>query len=74
MYSCLILLFSGYARLIYYYGPILTLFVINMVLFALTALKIARIKKETRTVLKSKESGLHDRKNDVERYTLVTIR
>ena len=54
------LLLTGYSKLVYFYGPITILFVINVILFTLTALKIAAIKKETSVVLKSKESGTHD--------------
>lgn len=62
----IILLITGYSKLLYFYGPILTLFVINTILFTLTALKIAAIKKETSMVLQSEQSKIHD-KNETQR-------
>ncbi|XP_026327097.1 G-protein coupled receptor Mth2-like isoform X2 [Hyposmocoma kahamanoa] len=60
----------GKSRLLYLYLPMLLLCVANLVFFILTAVKIAQIKHQT-SVLKSKESSMHDQhRNDKQRLTL----
>ncbi|XP_049873707.1 G-protein coupled receptor Mth2-like isoform X5 [Pectinophora gossypiella] len=60
----------GKSKLLYFYGPIVALCVANMLFFILTALKIAQIRKQT-SVLKSKESTMHDQhRNDQQRLLL----
>ncbi|XP_022834100.1 probable G-protein coupled receptor Mth-like 3 isoform X9 [Spodoptera litura] len=49
----------GNSKLLYLYGPIVILCVANLIFFALTAFKIAKIKKETK-MLRDKESSTHD--------------
>lgn len=64
--------FSGTSKLIYLYGPIVILCVANMIFFTLTAIKIARIKKDTE-MLRSKDSSTHDQdRKDTQRYVFVT--
>ncbi|XP_060803116.1 probable G-protein coupled receptor Mth-like 3 isoform X2 [Amyelois transitella] len=60
----------GNARMIYLYGPVVILCIINLIFFVLTAIKIVQIKKQT-AVLKSKESSTHDtQRNDKQRLLL----
>nr|XP_049694259.1 probable G-protein coupled receptor Mth-like 3 isoform X6 [Helicoverpa armigera] len=60
----------GNSKLLYLYGPIVALCVANMTFFALTAFKIAKIKRETQ-VLQGRESSTHDQaRKDTQRFTL----
>ncbi|XP_026738800.1 G-protein coupled receptor Mth2-like isoform X3 [Trichoplusia ni] len=60
----------GTSKLIYLYGPIVILCVANMIFFTLTAIKIARIKKDTE-MLRSKDSSTHDQdRKDTQRFSL----
>ncbi|XP_022834095.1 probable G-protein coupled receptor Mth-like 3 isoform X4 [Spodoptera litura] len=60
----------GNSKLLYLYGPIVILCVANLIFFALTAFKIAKIKKETK-MLRDKESSTHDQdRKDTQRFTL----
>lgn len=60
----------GISKLIYLYGPILILCLLNTTFFFLTMLRISKINKET-AVLKSKESATHDQhRNDKQRFIL----
>ncbi|XP_037294538.1 probable G-protein coupled receptor Mth-like 3 isoform X1 [Manduca sexta] len=60
----------GTSKLIYLYGPIVVLCVANLIFFVLTAVKITQIKRQT-SVLKSKESSMHDQhRNDKQRFLL----
>ncbi|XP_026738803.1 probable G-protein coupled receptor Mth-like 10 isoform X6 [Trichoplusia ni] len=64
----------GTSKLIYLYGPIVILCVANMIFFTLTAIKIARIKKDTE-MLRSKDSSTHDQdRKDTQRMNLSCSR
>nr|XP_049694253.1 G-protein coupled receptor Mth2 isoform X3 [Helicoverpa armigera] len=54
----------GYSKAIYQYGPVCLLFLINLIFFGLTVLKIKTIKKETKVVLKTQDSKTHITKTD----------
>ncbi|CAH0585542.1 unnamed protein product [Chrysodeixis includens] len=61
---------KGISKLIYLYGPIILLFVINVIFSTLTAVKISAIKKETKNVLQSNESSTHDQQKATRRFSL----
>ncbi|XP_026739238.1 G-protein coupled receptor Mth2-like [Trichoplusia ni] len=60
----------GYSKLLYLYGPIIVLFIINIIFSTLTAVKISAIKKETKNVLQSNESSTHDQQKATRRFSL----
>ncbi|XP_018569888.1 G-protein coupled receptor Mth2-like [Anoplophora glabripennis] len=53
---------NGLATHLFYFGPILVIIVINIVLFILTALNIQKVKRETRIVETKKHSNREDDK------------
>nr|XP_008190998.2 PREDICTED: G-protein coupled receptor Mth2 isoform X4 [Tribolium castaneum] len=59
----------GFPELLYFYGPMAILITINIVLFAITAIKIRRIKSET-AMLKKEDSKRHSYENDRQIFNL----
>ncbi|XP_026739240.1 G-protein coupled receptor Mth2-like [Trichoplusia ni] len=57
----------GYSKLLYLCGPIIVLFIINVIFTTFTAVKISTIKKETKKVLQSNESSTHDQQKATRR-------
>ncbi|CAH0715352.1 unnamed protein product, partial [Brenthis ino] len=64
---------SGHTKLLYLYGPIVIITVVNLIFFTLTALKIAEIKKQT-SVLKTGESATHDKQKSERQRLLLYVK
>lgn len=57
------------SALFYFYGPLTTIIVANIILFIKTAIKIKHIRRET-AVLRSGESKKHNQEDEIQRYYL----
>nr|ANB32479.1 G-protein coupled receptor Mth-like 2-1 protein [Dastarcus helophoroides] len=60
---------DGTPQLLYFYGPMGIVITINVILFALTALKIRKVKKDT-SMLKHSDSKRHSYESDKQRFNL----
>ncbi|XP_018567275.1 G-protein coupled receptor Mth2-like [Anoplophora glabripennis] len=60
---------DGLPDLLYFYGPMAILIIVNVTLFILTAVKIQRIKKET-SMLKQSDSKRHSYEDDKKKFNL----
>lgn len=62
---------GGVPTLVYFYGPMAILIVINITLFIITAWKIKQVQQDT-AMLRKDESKKHSYENDKQRYKSIS--